>query len=663
MKSNIIDQPAKAEEDQLNMRAYGDALTEFIKNAQSPLTIALQGEWGSGKTSLMNALKKKLVDDPGAPYFGVWINTWQYSVVSNPEQAVLRLLAGIIAQISGCAAATATESRARVIKSFAKVALISFGNIAGKVVGLGEIGTEIRKASEATAEISDNPNVACGVSQIEELKDHLQKLVDSCVGKEKKGFVFFIDDLDRIDPPVAVQVLELLKNIFDLRNCIFVLAIDYGVVVKGLKPKFGEMSVENEREFRSFFDKIIQLPFSMPVGAYRIDGFLLDSLKEIGYLDEKERADSKLCDALISYALESVGTNPRSLKRLINTLSLIRLLILKTRTTDDDADFKAWKDVSFALVCMQIQYPQVYSALEQFPDFTAWDERFAQAMRLAAVEGEVVEKLKGMSEFDEIWEQMLFRFCRSDAFLEARALNISKMLNRIRARIQESQELIGEVVESLLCLSAVTSVKSDPPKAVEIQSFSKSEYLKRLRDLVLGLGWKARPDGKTCWWGVLPSSHVLMSSWQMRVQSNLQCELWLEEASTDQKSPYLTPPCFHISHDGSSFQLKMWGEVWMVGSEKIFAGIDLKKAGDAGVLEEVERQFRAAWSGFGAEGNIGHHEKNLWYNVTVPFNGRADLDTNTEFAKKYRMAIIKTSSAFALLLPYRMKTNKKIKEA
>ena len=60
MKSNIIDQPAQADEDRLNMRAYGDALSEFIVNAQSPLTIALQGEWGSGKTSLMNYLKKKL---------------------------------------------------------------------------------------------------------------------------------------------------------------------------------------------------------------------------------------------------------------------------------------------------------------------------------------------------------------------------------------------------------------------------------------------------------------------------------------------------------------------------------------------------------------------------------------------------------------------------
>lgn len=657
MKSNIIDQPANAEEDRLNMRAYGDALTEFIKNAQSPLTIALQGEWGSGKTSLMNALKKKLVDDPDSPYFGVWINTWQYSVVSNPEQAVLRLLAGIIAQISGCAAATATESRSRVIKSFAKVALISFGNIAGKVVGLGEIGTEIRKASEATAEISDNPNVAYGASQIEELKDYLQKLVDSCVGKEKKGFVFFIDDLDRIDPPVAVQVLELLKNIFDLRNCIFVLAIDYGVVVKGLKPKFGEMSVENEREFRSFFDKIIQLPFSMPVGAYRIDGFLLDSLKEIGYLDEKERADSKLCDALISYALESVGTNPRSLKRLINTLSLIRLLISKTRTTDDDADFKAWKDVSFALVCLQIQYPQVYSALEQFPDFTAWDERFAQAKRLAAVEGEVIEKLKGMSEFDETWEQMLFRFCRSDSFLEARALNISKMLNRIRARIQESQELVGEVVESLLCLSAVTSVKGESPKVPEAQTFNKSEFLKRLRDFIFGLEWHKRPSGNYCYERNFPDSTLYISSWQKRVQSNLLCELWLQAASTEHKFPFLTEPYFHISHDGRSYQLRMWGEIWMRGTEMKFKGVDLGAAEKSGVLRKVEEGFVKAWTAYGVEAKIGHHESNLWYNVTVPFSAKEDLSRDSGFANNYRAAIMKTAEAFALLLPYRISSH------
>ena len=654
MKSNIIDQPAQADEDRLNMRAYGDALSEFIVNAQSPLTIALQGEWGSGKTSLMNYLKKKLVDDDGAPYHGVWINTWQYAVLSDPTQAILRMLAGIVEQVSSRGEAVQPEDRKRVMKSFTKLALVACGNLAGNAIGLGAFGTEIRKACESGSVNSQDASGATGGSQIEELKERLQVHVDSCVNEKKRGFLFFIDDLDRIDPPVAVRVLELLKNIFDLRHCIFVLAIDYGVVVKGLKPKFGEMSVENEREFRSFFDKIIQLPFSMPVGAYKIDNFLLESLLEIGYIDSRERENANLCDSLISYALESVGTNPRSLKRLINTLSLIRLLILRTHTKDDDADFSAWKDVSFALVCLQIQYPQIYAALEQHPDFPSWDEKFAQSLRLASITDDERIKLESMDEFRDIWEQMLFRLCRKDAFLEARALSISSMLNRMKSRIAESQELVGDVVEGLLRLSAVTSVKSDPPKAVEVQSFSKSEYLKRLRDLVLGLGWKARPDGKSCWWRVFPSSHILMSSWQMRVQSNLQCELWLEEGSTDQRSPYLTPPCFHISHDGSSFQLKMWGEIWMAGSAKIFSGIDLKKAGEAGVLEEVEREFRAAWIGLGGVADIGHHEKNLWYNVTVPFACKGDLSRDSNFANSYRAAIMKTAEAFALLLPYRI---------
>ena len=56
--------------------------------------------------------------------------------------------------------------------------------------------------------------------------------------------------MNRIDPTVAVELLMLLKNIFTFKNCILVLAIDYDVVVKGLKPKLGELNDTNEREFQ-----------------------------------------------------------------------------------------------------------------------------------------------------------------------------------------------------------------------------------------------------------------------------------------------------------------------------------------------------------------------------------------------------------------------------
>ena len=69
-----------------------------------------------------------------------------------------------------------------------------------------------------------------------------------------------MDDLDRIDPPDAVKILELLKNIFNIPDCIFLLAIDYQVVVKGLEAKFGKQTPENEREFKSFLTRSSNSP-------------------------------------------------------------------------------------------------------------------------------------------------------------------------------------------------------------------------------------------------------------------------------------------------------------------------------------------------------------------------------------------------------------------
>ena len=89
----------------------------------------------------------------------------------------------------------------------------------------------------------------------------------------KRGVIVFVDDLDRLNPPVAAEIPELLKNIFCINDCISVLAIDYEVVVKGLEPKFGKLTDKNEREFRSFFDKIIQVPFSLTVEQLPPYGF------------------------------------------------------------------------------------------------------------------------------------------------------------------------------------------------------------------------------------------------------------------------------------------------------------------------------------------------------------------------------------------------------
>lgn len=653
MKSNVVDQPAKADGDRLNMKAYADALTDFVKEAEAPLTIALQGEWGSGKTSLMNSLKASLVDAPNAPFLGVWINTWQYALMSNPEEAILNILMGISGQVS-VFAKTSAEDRKRFLGKLATFAGSACSQFFAK-----QFGVDFKKNIEEW----NGQEAEAAKSGVENLKGELAAAVKRALGnaKDKRGFLFFIDDLDRIDPPVAVQILELLKNVFDLENCIFILAIDYGVVVKGLKPKFGAMTPENEREFRSFFDKIIQLPFAMPVNSYKIDDFLMDSLVGIGYLDAKEKKDSTLCEAITYYALQSVGRNPRSLKRLINYLSLIRLLIERTPTQEDDSDFKSWKDILFALVSLQVQYPKVYEALLAEPDFPSWSETFEQKWRLAALEEGEKAKLDKMEEFDETWEQMLFRFCRRDTFLEARAINISRLLNRIKARIAEAKQPVGDTIDWLLRLSAVTSVKSEPDQAAVPENFSKKDYLKHFRWHTLGM----RSEGDQPWCAVLGDDAVI-TSWQSRVQTNLQCQFrkgTLAGIVPDHDDyiheNYIGECSFHIFHDGKSFQLKIWSSFYGNTPTKP-SRIDFAAENIQADLAAAEAAYCAAWAPFGVDAavdkNIGHWPENIWWNMTIPFKDLDEL-VSTTFSQKLRTSLAAVAGAFASLLKYRIPVN------
>lgn len=450
MKSSIIDIPRQHNQNDLfGIQVYQDALVKFIRFTDTPITIALQGEWGSGKTSLMNQLRYNLCDMDDAPYYPVWINTWQYTLMHTSAQAIIAILNGIIEQIGGLSPNHKwDESKKKIGGLFKKMATV------GAKVAVGTVGVDSGAVDELFA--SDGRE-----STIVQLKKEIAKLIESAIEQntKKKGFILYIDDLDRIDPPIAVEILELLKNIFDLEKCVFVLAIDYDVVIKGLKPKFGELTDKNEREFRSFFDKIIQLPFSMPVASYKVDKFLVEALKEIDFLSKEELEDTTLAETLSDITSFSVGSNPRSLKRLTNTLSLISIINESLAKMSNAEQSTKDKTLNFALVCMQIAYPYIYNQLTEEAGFKNWDEGVAAKLKLRQLTDMEKESLEATEEFDDEWEKVLFRMCQKEVYLSNRVFSISRLLNKI-AEIVNDDEHLGEVISSVIELSAVTNLKA-----------------------------------------------------------------------------------------------------------------------------------------------------------------------------------------------------------
>ena len=476
--ASITDKPiAKLEQDSLNIQKYANSLSKFIRNSDTPITIGLQGEWGTGKTSLMSLLLENFNKDGEKREIATsWVNTWEYSLFKGASETTPAVLSVMLEKLRD------ENSDIWTIKDVAadkvKRATKFLGGLANQVIA-NQTGINIKDAAsdslteKNTAHIVEVKNLITSI--INELIEHSEN--------EIQKVVFFVDDLDRIPPTDAVEVLESLKNIFDIPKCIFILAIDYDVVVKGLESKFGKKTKENEREFRSFFDKIIQVPFTMPVGAYDITTFLKTKLKDLGVEPIVIDANIGQIAKIVRY---TIGNNPRSLKRYLNTFSLINQIM------DDDEDSEKDNNniiLLFAVLGIQVSYHQIFRLLTQNPDYLGWNEKFGNKIGLDLSKTKDDIESVGESELtDETWEQIIWGFCQKDPYLKVKCFNILELFNFLRelsckndlneewneklkedvTKYDSLKEKLYERLSSVLEFAAITNVDDD----IEVKSIT-----------------------------------------------------------------------------------------------------------------------------------------------------------------------------------------------
>ena len=94
IKSSITDIPRNVslgEKDNFGIEPFENGLTKFIQNTNTPITIALQGEWGSGKTSLMNSLKDNLSKKDNSKFHSIWLNTWEYALMKDASSTLINV--------------------------------------------------------------------------------------------------------------------------------------------------------------------------------------------------------------------------------------------------------------------------------------------------------------------------------------------------------------------------------------------------------------------------------------------------------------------------------------------------------------------------------------------------------------------------------------------
>ncbi len=294
----------------LDFNLYTNAIVKIIKDSYPKFTIGLFGDWGTGKTTLMNSIYKILQNDNNSIL--VRFETWRYE--REEQFALVPLLKTI-------AFALPDEKKFQSLKQKLKRGAVNFlkktpdivSSIISKHVS-EDVGTitaaaidsfrkEFNSKLELLAEVDRDTLYFDG---FEDIRNEIREIRQN---NPAFRIVVFVDDLDRCSPRKTLEVLESIKVFLGMEGFIYVIGLSHDIVTKLIDIEYKETGVKGEQ----YIKKIIQIPITLPKWDNKDITKLRQDFKDKELIHKKYR--DLINQDLISIAVEN---NPRELKRFLN---------------------------------------------------------------------------------------------------------------------------------------------------------------------------------------------------------------------------------------------------------------------------------------------------------------------------------------------------------
>ena len=287
------------ENDFLGTLEKSNAITEYIKNntdiLQKNNMIALYGEWGSGKSSVLKTIEKNLSE---SSYKTIWIDMWK------EENNYIDLSSKILNKILDSLEINGVDAKRDILKGF-MIACKGFK------INLPIINYDPEPALDYLTNEIDN--IQKEREDIEKFSKEFNEIVKKYYKKNNSKIIVFLDDLDRCNSENMLNIIYNVKTLLSIENIIFVFGIDKEAVTLALRNKYS--NAENKAD--NFLDKIFPISFNMPCSVANANLTII--LKN--YF--KEFDNNKLMD-IIEFFRKINFTNPRKLIKVLNKYEMIK---------------------------------------------------------------------------------------------------------------------------------------------------------------------------------------------------------------------------------------------------------------------------------------------------------------------------------------------------
>lgn len=294
-------------DDALDRLEFAERLTELIQLPTESFVIGLDGDWGTGKTFFLKRWKAYL-EKSGIKV--IYYNAWEEDFIDDP-------LTALLGKISSLTDSSKHQELGESIKRVA-VPLIS-NTIKGLLkhhTGISFEGWENGTFKRYSEQIKSR----------RELKKKLGEISDLLKDENGQPLVFIVDELDRCRPSFAIELLERVKHIFDIRGIVFVFGVNRRELCSSVRSIYGD--IRSDVYIRRFFDMELALP---DVGREKfvhcaIDRHgLVDFFQDLGGKSESviHRDEFKEFSGLFAQLSEILNLSFRDIEFCLRTMSLV----------------------------------------------------------------------------------------------------------------------------------------------------------------------------------------------------------------------------------------------------------------------------------------------------------------------------------------------------
>lgn len=246
--------------DLLNRQEFVDRLLKVVETlaaTSGSASYAIEGEWGVGKTYVLEEFERELGQQ--GYYFVFHYNCWQNDFYEEP---LIAIVATLLDQLEKKGATLPVKVDKETLQTVVR-GLTAVWNIAGLLIKINT-GVDLRMPSGETSKKEQKTTF----DTYQSLKRALQGVQTAIKLLAKvQPIIFVVDELDRCLPEYAIHVLERLHHLFhEMPNVQVILAVDATQLSNTVKQIYGQ-NIDAKR----YLEKFIAFRISLPTGQVSND--------------------------------------------------------------------------------------------------------------------------------------------------------------------------------------------------------------------------------------------------------------------------------------------------------------------------------------------------------------------------------------------------------